>query len=700
MAHSRTFTSYISATGLSLFAGLAGYFGWRFGLVPELLYSANVLPRTESVELLLGPVPVSAIALTASSVILGLTINSLELRRSWRYLLGGIVALCGASVLVSHLFALELLVTPLLFSGCLSLLLVQVNRLWQLDRQLLNTLFDSPLRAADSGPGADQRLMSGLKLLNTFLPLNEAIVFRVDDSNSFEAVARFKGTAQQAPDASRNSMWREGVKLCERAAASAKLVSQIVGEPKQLTVAVPLLHERETAGVLLIRPAAQLDEDDKLLLEAVASQFARNLKRESFAKNSARSKSFSYFSQRGSRRKLDALSVLKAITVEQRCEAKALAHINDGVAIAYLDGTVALTNPALLRFAGLTPESARQLDLIGLLNHFRTGIFDEPEIAVRRVLQTGIDYAGELASDTKDQILSLRISLLRDQQDNVNGTSSHSDPASQPHPASAGGAENRDQETVPTVSDAEPIGIAVYVSDLSQTKEYEKLKSDMISLMSHELRTPLTSINGFAELLTNDNSIPPQAREFVSIIANESQRMSRMINTFLSVTQLQRSDKQEVLKIPLRLDEVVRETIASLQPVAKKKRIRLLEQPAHRIPPVAADKSLITQAVKNLVHNAIKYSPERTTVTVSTALEAETVRVCVEDRGYGIPAEARERVWDKFYRVVREGQEKDEESTGLGLSFVREVVEQHGGQVTLDSTEGRGSKFSFTLPRL
>jgi signal transduction histidine kinase len=100
------------------------------------------------------------------------------------------------------------------------------------------------------------------------------------------------------------------------------------------------------------------------------------------------------------------------------------------------------------------------------------------------------------------------------------------------------------------------------------------------------------------------------------------------------------------------------------------------------------------------VNNAIRYSPERTTVTVSTALEAEAVRVCVEDRGYGIPAESKERVWDKFYRVVREGQEKDEESTGLGLSFVREVVEQHGGCVELDSEEGRGSKFSFTLPRL
>jgi two-component system phosphate regulon sensor histidine kinase PhoR len=665
LTRSKTVTTYISATALSLFAALAGYLGSRFGVIPELLYQTGILAPPETVELLLGPVPVSAIVLAGCSVALGLTLNGFGLRRSWHYLLVGLAALCGAGLFVSRFFGIELPITPLLFSGALALVLVQVNRLWHLDRQLLNTLFSSPITAADSGPGAHQRLMNGLKLLNTFLPLKEAIVFQLGESDAFEPVARFKGTTQQPLDASRNSVWREGVSLCERAAASGKLVGQAVGE--QLTVAVPLLHEHDTAGALLIRPATQLAEDDKHLLEAVASQFARNLKRESFAKNFARSKSFSYFSQRGSRRKLDALNVLKAITVEQRCEAKALAHINDGVAIAYLDGTVALTNPTILRYAGLTPERAQQLDLIGLLNHFRTGIFDEPEIAVRRVLQTGIDYQGELDFDQKDQTLKLRISLLRDQQD-----------------AGAG----------------EPIGIAVYVEDLSQTKELEKLKSDMISLMSHELRTPLTSINGFAELLTADESIPPQAREFVSIIANESQRMSRMINTFLSVTQLQRSDKQEVLKIPLRLDEVVRDTIASLQPVAKKKRIRLIEHPAHRIPPVAADKSLITQAVKNLVHNAIKYSPERTTVTVSTALEAETVRVCVEDRGYGIPAESRERVWDKFYRVVREGQEKDEESTGLGLSFVREVVEQHGGQVNLDSEEGRGSKFSFTLPRL
>ena len=632
----------MSATGLGIFAGLAAYLYWRLTNPDSSIVAAGLI---------------------SYSLALSLTINRFGLRRSWRQIIISGLALAGIDILGSEFFGVDALLIPLLLGGGLSLLLTQINRLWSIDRQLYRTLLNSPIASKDPGT-SDARLMSGLKLLNIVLPLNEAVVFHCVESDSLEAVARFKGPTPTAQDTRRNSVWREGVELCQRAAATGKLESKTSANLNSSTVAVPLLHEGETTGVLLIRLASAYSSEDSPLLEAVGSQFARNLKRESFSKNTARSQLLSYFSQSGNKRKLDALNVLKAVTVEQRCEASTLTHIDDGVAIAYLDGTLALANPKLLSFVGLTSEQVSELDLFDLLNNFRTGVFDEPEIAVRRVLQTGADYEGELNFERKSQILNLKISMIRDQQNN------------------------------------DPIGIAIYVRDLTATKEYEKLKSDMISLMSHELRTPLTSINGFAELLTADETVPAQAREFVSIIANESQRMSRMINTFLSVTQLQRKDKQEVLKIPLRLDEVVRETITSLQPVAKKKRIRLIEQPAHRIPPVAADKSLITQAVKNLVNNAIKYSPERTTVTVSTALEAEAVRVCVEDRGFGIPAEAKERVWDKFYRVVREGQEKDEESTGLGLSFVREVVEQHGGRVDLDSEEGRGSKFSFTLPRL
>ncbi|HKR61351.1 MAG TPA: ATP-binding protein, partial [Pyrinomonadaceae bacterium] len=471
-------------------------------------------------------------------------------------------------------------------------------------------------------------------------------------------------------DSSRISTWRDGISLCERAIALDSMVSQRVGDGSQTTnVAMPLSHGPQSVGALLLRLPEELVSDDRALLSAVAAQLARNLQRQEVVKSASGNGHLGLLSATAGQNRLDSLAVINGLLLEQRCGVNALAEIKEGIAIAYLDGTLAYINPALRELVGLSEDEARDLTLFDLLDHLRTDVFDDPAIAVRRVLQTGEVYEGELRLSEGARIFGLRISLVSDQVGHSKAT-------------------------------GEPLCLAITVRNLTHVKAYEELKSDMISLMSHELRTPLTSINGFAELLTADQNLPEQAKEFVTIIAGESRRLSRMINTFLAVTQLERKDRKEVLKIPLRLDDVVRETVLSLQPSAKKKRIRLVEQPNGRIPPVAADKSLISQAVKNLVNNAIKYSPERTTVTVSTALEAEAVRVCVEDRGYGIPAEARDRVWEKFYRVVREGQEKDEESTGLGLSFVREVVEQHGGAVALETEEGHGSKFSFTLPRL
>src|SRR5437879_2443572 len=248
--------------------------------------------------------------------------------------------------------------------------------------------------------------------------------------------------------------------------------------------------------------------------------------------------------------------------------------------------------------ARMNEGEIQKLDLFGLLDCFRSGVFDEPSIAVRRVLQSGETYQRELVFPGRNQTLELRIAL-----------------ATERHGSGPNG----------NGSGSTPLCLIIRVRDVTRLKEFDQLKSDMISLMSHELRTPLTSINGFAELLALDDKIPAESREFVQIIANESQRMSRMIDTFLSVTQLERSDKKEVVHIPVCLDEVVRDAVTTMQSIAKRKRIRLVEQANGTIPPVAADKSLITQALIKLLDNAIRYSPERTTVTVSTALEAETV---------------------------------------------------------------------------
>lgn len=493
------------------------------------------------------------------------------------------------------------------------------------------------------------RLESGLRLIDTVLAPQEAVIFGVDGNRNLVPAARHRRSQSGRLDLKPNSAWREGISLCESAIKAGDLVTQQRNPGESSTnVALPLRHGQRVVGALLLRVGGEFNPRDRELLFAVGDQLTRNLLREIARKTP----------------ELDLVDALDGVITEQHFVANSLEEVSDGLAIAYLDGTLACVNSHLLQLANLSSEDVVRLNLFDLLDALRAGVFDEPEIAVRRVLQTETAYERELQFEDRNGTFGLRMTLVRDHES------------------------------------SNPLCLAITVRDLTAIKEYEQLKSDMISLMSHELRTPLTSINGFSELLVADQNLPEHAKEFVSIIATESQRLSRMINTFLAVAQLERKDKQEVLKIPLRMDQVVRDTLASLQPVARKKRIRLVEQPSQRIPPVAADKGLISKALTNLVTNAIKYSPERTTVTVSTALEAETVRVCVEDRGFGIPPEAVDRVWEKFYRVVREGQEKDEESTGLGLAFVREVVEQHGGTVDLQTEEGRGSKFSFTLPRL
>lgn len=666
--------SLIDSLFLSLLVILLVWVAWSAGVLASVQEafvlagaSDTARPQTWLVALLVVTAGLSA----------GFAVERAGANRALPFIGGALVVLGGLSLLVSRFGGIDFAFAPLMLAAIGAAGVVQFKRLWNLDRALTRNVWRAASHVNQlEGMAAGARLHSGLKLLETVLPLDEAVIFQPDENGMLTPAARLQRSAPGASlETGRNSTWRENVRLCERAVSTKTIVNapaQSVGSAEgggnACIVALPLQHENRPLGALLLRLRENFDESDRPLLAAVGAQLARNFQRDEARKVGVKRAFLTFVSTHAAAHRLSSFAVVSGLLAEQRFGPEVFSAASDGHAIAYLDGTLAYVNAPLLRAARLTESEARKLDLFGLLDRFRGGVFDEPSIAVRRVLQTGDPYERELIFSDRNKTLALRIAL----------------------------AAERDTED----GHHAPLCIAVTVRDVTETKEYEKLKSDMISLMSHELRTPITSINGFAELLATDESLPEDAREFLHIIRNESQRLSRMINTFLAVTQLEAADKQEVLKIPLRLDDVVRDTLSNLQPVAKKKRIRLIEQPTTKLPPVAADKSLITQAVTNLVGNAIKYSPERTTITVTTALEADAVRLSVEDRGYGIPPEAVDRVWEKFYRVAREGQEKDEESTGLGLSFVREVVEQHGGAVALETEVGRGSKFSFTLPRL
>ena len=651
---------------------------WWLGLIDSLRAFFVVSAGRGTAPLQTPPTWVSLMLIVGVSVIAGFLMSRAGARRSLWILGLGFLASAVASALLSRYLKLDIMLAPLTVAAASSLLTVYVYRLWMIDSALTERVNETSELTSSVEPAMPQsRLTNGLRLLQTILPLEEAVVFQPDESGELVPCARLRNNSGGAPESGRNTVWRRLIELCDRAVTTGEIALAAAGEIDSFeSVAMPVSHQGRTVGALLLRLRESFDQADGRLLAAVGSQLARNLQREEARKNRLDGKLPAFFSARTSSHRLHAFDYLSGVMTEQKFGAHVLAEASDAFALVYLDGTVGYMNNEMFSAAGLTQNDAQEIDLLGLLDRFKSGVFDEPSIAVRRVLQTGQPYQTELIFADRSQTLELRISL-----------------------ASEGGSANGNGNG--NLSDGvKPLCFAIRVRDITGIKEFEKMKSDMISLMSHELRTPLTSINGFSELLAGDEKIPEESREFLQIILNESQRMSRMIDTFLSVTQLARADKKEVTKVALRLDEVARDAVATMQPIAKKKRIRLVKQPNGTIPPVAADKSFITEALMRFLDNAIRYSPERTTVTVSTALEAEAVRVIVEDRGYGVPAESIDKIWEKFYRVTRDGQEKDEESTGLGLAFVKEVVEHHGGSVAVESEVGKGSKFSFALPRL
>lgn len=669
--------SLLLSLGLAFLAGAAACAIWRAGLI-DSLQAAFVVSVARGDQPLQAPQTWLALLLIVTiSTSAGFFVGRVGARRSFLFLGIGFLATCTASLLISRYLKIDILFAPMAVGSAAAVFLVQLHRLWLIDTLLTRRVNETISRTdAQDVSIAENRLTSGLKLLQTILPLEEAFVFQPNEDGALVPCARLRAQASGSVQAGRNSVWRKLVQLCDRAAKKHEIALAPMGEIDTLeNVAMPLQHGGRTVGTLLLRLRESFDQSDRRLLAAVGGQLARDLQREDAKRKKLDSNLPAFVSARTSGHRLHAFDLISGVLTEHRFGAQVLAEASDGYAIAYLDGTIAYVNPAMLWAARLNNHEAPKTDLFELLDRFKSGVFDEPAIAVRRVLQSGEPYERELKFPDRNQTLELRIGLAKERNGNGNGNGLYG-------------------------NGAKPLCFAIRVRDVTRMKEFEKLKSDMISLMSHELRTPLTSINGFAELLVTDDNIPAESREFLQIISNESQRMSRMIDTFLTVTQLERADKQEVTKTALRLDEVVNETVNVMQPAAKKKRIRLVEQSNGSIPPVSADKSLITQALTKLLDNAIRYSPERTTVTVSTVLEAEAVRVVVDDRGYGVPQDSMDRIWEKFYRVARDGQEKDEESTGLGLSFVKEVIEQHGGTVAVESEVGRGSKFSFALPRL
>ncbi|MFB2936231.1 response regulator [Aerosakkonemataceae cyanobacterium BLCC-F154] len=231
--------------------------------------------------------------------------------------------------------------------------------------------------------------------------------------------------------------------------------------------------------------------------------------------------------------------------------------------------------------------------------------------------------------------------------------------------------------------------------DNTERKEIERLKDEFISTVNHELRTPLTSLRGFSELLLKREYPVEKQRQYLKIIYDESKRLNNLIDDFLDIQRME-SGKQNYFFEPLNITSLIKETVALFSHNTNQHKLNI-SAPLF-VTPVKGDSDRIRQVLSNLISNAIKYSPNGGEVNISVTEQDTEVIVSVADRGMGIPPEAQEKLFTKFYRVDNASTRKIG-GTGLGLAIVKEIVETHGGLIWLESEVSEGSKFYFSLPK-
>jgi two-component system, OmpR family, phosphate regulon sensor histidine kinase PhoR len=237
-------------------------------------------------------------------------------------------------------------------------------------------------------------------------------------------------------------------------------------------------------------------------------------------------------------------------------------------------------------------------------------------------------------------------------------------------------------------------GAVLVLHDITDLRRADQIRRDFVANVSHELRTPLTAIRGYVEALLEDAPDEEQTRKFLEIIARHSTRMERLVKDLLRLARL--DAKQEPLDIAAcDLYQLFNAVVADLAPAidAKKQRVAVNVEPDACM--VDADPAKLHDVIRNLVENAVNYSPQEADIRLDARRGSGTVKVEVADSGPGIPADDLTRVFERFYRVDKS---RTGPGTGLGLAIVKHLVELHGGVATAENRAEGGAVFTVTLP--
>lgn len=242
---------------------------------------------------------------------------------------------------------------------------------------------------------------------------------------------------------------------------------------------------------------------------------------------------------------------------------------------------------------------------------------------------------------------------------------------------------------------ADLAGAIKYLADkMKDTNDYQK---NFIANVSHDFRSPLTSIKGYTQAMA-DGTIPPEMQgKYLDIILFEVERLTKLTNNLLSLSEFENKG------IPLEIstfdiNSELQRCLATFEQRCTQKHISLDITFDAEVSLVDADQSKIEQVIQNLVDNAIKFSHDNSTIEIHSMEKNQKIFISIKDHGIGIPKESLGKVWKRFYKTDL-SRGKDKKGTGLGLSITKEIIENHGENINVISTEGVGTEFIFSLPK-
>ncbi|WP_426979804.1 sensor histidine kinase [Pseudarthrobacter sp. O4] len=239
--------------------------------------------------------------------------------------------------------------------------------------------------------------------------------------------------------------------------------------------------------------------------------------------------------------------------------------------------------------------------------------------------------------------------------------------------------------------------ILLLADDRTEFTRTEEVRNDFVANVSHELKTPVGAVSLLAEALESSADDPEAVRRFAKRMHKESARLAALVQDIIELSRLQGANVAQQGR-PVDINTVVSEAVDRSQLPAETKNIQLVVG-GRADAMVYGDQDLLVTALRNLIDNAIRYSPENTRVGVGVRAKDGLVAVSVTDQGEGLSPEDQERVFERFYRVDS-ARSRHTGGTGLGLSIVKHVISNHGGEVTLWSQPGQGSTFTIRLPEM